>query len=444
MTGRLVRIIASCIILYGSWPELVYAQAAQPAGSTEAAATQFNTEQIDALVAPIALYPDTLLTQILMASTFPLQVVQAARWLEDPKNKAITGDALVAALEPQPWDPSVKSLVPFPQVLTMMNGNLDWMQQLGYAFAEQQAAVMDSVQRLRRQAQGSGSLKTTPEQVVRTEQQYIYIEPAQPNVVYVPNYNPTVVYGAWPYPAYPPVYASPYPLGGALAAGIAFGVGAAVVGGLWGWASPRWGGGNVNVNVNRYNNINVNNIRNNRATAIRSDNWQANRAGAGGRPGAQARPPRGPVGAPARAGNLPSNAIGRGNVSVPGGAVRPGEGAAGRLGGSPGTGAAAGRPGGGQGPGARPGAGQPGLGQPGRGPGPAVNRPSAQPARPAPDRGAFSGMNDGPRASQYGQRGAQSRSFQGQSRPSPNAGGARGGGGGGGRGGGGRGGGGRR
>jgi len=430
MIGLLARIIASCVILYGSWPQAVYAQTAVPPPAA-AAADQFSTEQIDALVAPIALYPDTLLTQILMASTYPLQVVQAARWAEDPKNKGLTGDALVKALEPQPWDPSVKSLVPFPQVLTMMNTNIDWMQQLGYAFADQQTAVMDSVQRLRRQAEGSGNLKSTPEQVVRTEQQFIYIEPAQPNVVYVPNYNPTVVFGTWPYPAYPPVYVSPYPLGGALAAGIAFGVGVGIVGGLWGWASPRWGYGNVNVNVNRYNNINVNNIRNNRATAISSGTWQANRAG--GRPAGQPGPPRGPVGAPARPGNLPSNAIGRGNVSVPGSAVRPGQSAA------------AGRPGA-VGPATRPGAGQPGSGQPARGPGgPAVNRPSAQPARPAPDRGAFSGMNDGRQAGQFGNRGAQSRSFQGQQRrPSGGFSGGGGGGGGGGRGGGGRGGGGRR
>jgi hypothetical protein len=415
MTGRFARIIAACVILYGAWPEVIYAQGAPPPPAA-AAADQFNTEQVDALVAPIALYPDTLLTQILMASTYPLQIVQAARWGEDPKNKGLTGDALVMALEPQPWDPSVKSLVPFPQVLAMMNGNVDWMQQLGYAFADQQASVMDSVQRLRRQAQGSGSLQTTPEQVVRTEQQYIYIEPAQPNVVYVPNYNPTVVYGSWPYPAYPPVYVSPYPLGGALAAGIAFGIGVGIVGGLWGWASPRWGVGNVNVNVNRYNNINVNNIRVNRANAVSSGTWQPNRAN--GRPAGLSRPPGGPVGGPARPSTLPTNAIGRGNVSVPGSVVRPG------------AGAAAGRPGAGQRPAARPAPG----GQPGRAGLPAPgNRPSTMPARPAPDRGAFSGMNDGSRASQFGQRGAQSRSFQQPSGRSPGASsGARGGGGGGG------------
>ena len=411
MTGHLARIIASCIILYGSWPTMARAQTAAPAAT--AAADHFNTEQIDALVAPIALYPDALVTQVLMASTYPLQVVEAARWVENPANKSLSGTALETALEPLPWDPSVKSLVPFPTVLTMMNGNLDWMQQLGYAFADQQAAVLDSVQRLRRQAQAAGALTSSPEQVVRTEQQIIYIEPAQPNVIYVPNYNPTVVYGAWPYPAYPPVYVSPYPIGTALAAGLAFGAGIAIAGGLWGWARPVWGsGGYVNVNVNRYNNINVNNIRNNRATAINSGNWQPNRSG--GRPAGMPRPPGGPVGAPARPVGLPANAVGRPNVSVPGNAVNPPR----RGPAGPGQGAAPNRPGTGQpggqpGVGNRPGAGQQPGGQPNRGNVPApANRPAAQPSR---SQGAFSGMNDGRQASQFGQRGGQSRA----SNPAP-------------------------
>lgn len=180
-----------------------------------------------------------------MASTFPLQVVAAQRWAEDPAHKGLSGDALTKALDPEPWDPSVKSLVPFPEVLAMMNANLDWMQQLGYAFAEQQADVLNSVQRLRQQAQANGNLQSTAQQVVRTDQQAIVIEPAQPNVVYVPSYNPTVVYGAWPYPAYPPVYLPPPPgyyVGTALATGLAFGAGVAITAGLWNWARPAWGG----------------------------------------------------------------------------------------------------------------------------------------------------------------------------------------------------------
>lgn len=381
MMGRWVRIFASCLMLQASWPAAFPSPAV--AQSTEAA-QGFNTQQLDALLAPIALYPDPLLTQILMASTYPLQVVEAARWVEQPANKSLTGDALAKALEAQPWDPSVKSLVPFPQVLAMMNSNLDWMQQLGYAFADQQAAVMDSVQRLRRQAQSSGNLQSTSQQVVQTEQQTIIIEPAQTDVVYVPVYNPIVVYGGWPYPAYPPVYFPPpvgYPYGAALATGIAFGIGVAITASLWNWARPVWGGGYVNVNVNRYNNINVN------RTSIRSNVWQPNRAG--GRPAGLARPPVGPVGAPARPVGLPAGAIGRPQVSVPGNVVRPP--------------AARPAPGGGQfAPGNRP--------TPVQRPSVPINRPTPQVVRPAP-QGAFSGINNGRQVQQFGQRGAQSRSF---------------------------------
>ena len=262
LTGRkLARLIASCVILNASGLGALRAQTAQPAAAEAGATDTFSTEQLDALLAPIALYPDDLLTQVLMASTFPLEVVEAGRWLDQPGNKDLKGDALEKALESQKWDPSVKSLVPFPEVLALLNSNLDWMQQLGYAFADQQSAVFDSIQRLRRQAQTAGNLQSSPQQVVRQEQQTIIIQPADPNVVYVPNYNPTTVYGAWPYPSYPPVYLPPpagYYFGTALATGLAFAAGAAVVGGLWGWASPSWGGGYANVNVNRYNNINVN------------------------------------------------------------------------------------------------------------------------------------------------------------------------------------------
>ena len=167
----------------------------------------FKPEEIEQLVAPIALYPDSLVSQILMASTYPLEVVQADRWVK--ANKTLKGDALTAALEKQPWDPSMKSLVNFPQVLAMMSEKLDLTQRLGDAFLAQQKDVMDAVQRLRAKAQAQGNLQTTKEQTVIVEQPeaqttVIKIEPADPQVVYVPSYNPTVVYGAWPYPAYPP------------------------------------------------------------------------------------------------------------------------------------------------------------------------------------------------------------------------------------------------
>jgi len=216
----------------------------------------FKQEELDQLLAPIALYPDSLLTQMLMASTYPLEVVQADRWAK--QNKDMKGDALAKALEAQPWDPSVKSLVNFPQVLAMMSEKIDWTQKLGDAFLAQQKDVMGTVQNLRAKAQASGNLKTTKEQVVKVEQETIIIEPASPQVIYVPAYNPTVVYGAWAYPAYPPypVYPPGYV---ATTAAFSFMAGAAV-GAAWGyaWGHSNWHGGEVNVNVNQNTNINNN------------------------------------------------------------------------------------------------------------------------------------------------------------------------------------------
>jgi hypothetical protein len=346
MAGRFMRVMASCLMLNATFSLDVLAQKPPVIPAQPAAAQPFNTEQLDALVASIALYPDDLLTQLLMASTFPLEVVTASRWAEDPAHKSLSGDALAKALEAEPWDPSVKSLVPFPVVLATMNGNLTWLQQLGYAFATQQADVFAAVQRLRRLAQANDKLQSSPQQVVSTQQvtvepaagssqppaqqEVIVIQPAQSSTVYVPSYNPATVYGSsWPYPSYPPYYpAQPpgYYFGTALATGLAFAAGAAVVGGLWGWASPGWGGGYANVNVNRYNNINAN------RSQITSNRWGG---GAGsGRPGNFARAPGGPAGPP-----------GRSQVSVPGNAVRPptrpgGPGGVGGVGGP-------GRPGGG-------------------------------------------------------------------------------------------------
>jgi len=175
MDGWFMRVLASGLMLYATAPIDVSAQTAPAAASRPAAAQPFSAEQLDALVASIALYPDDLLTQLLMASTFPLEVVAAARWVEDPTHKSLSGDALVKALEPQSWDPSVKSLVPFPVVLATMNGNLTWLQQLGYAFATQQADVFAAVQRLRRLAQANDKLQSTPQQVVSTQQ--VPVEP---------------------------------------------------------------------------------------------------------------------------------------------------------------------------------------------------------------------------------------------------------------------------
>jgi hypothetical protein len=165
-------------------------------------AKTFSQQDLDRLLAPIALYPDPLLAQVLMASTYPLEVVQAARWVK--ANPKVSGAALETAMAKQSWDPAVKSLTAVPQVVQQMSDNLDWMQKLGDAFLAQQQDVMDTVQGLRARADTTGNLKTTEQQVVRTEvqgSQKIYVvESPKPEVVYVPTYNPTVVYGSWWYP----------------------------------------------------------------------------------------------------------------------------------------------------------------------------------------------------------------------------------------------------
>ena len=221
----------------------------------QAEQTVFKQEELDQILAPIALHPDPLVSQILMASTYPLEVVQTDRWAK--QNAKLKGDALTAALEKQDWDASVKSLVNFPQVLTMMSEKLDWTQKLGDAFLADQKVVLDTIQKLRAKAQESGNLKTTQEQTVIVEEKIIKIEPANPQVIYVPSYNPTVVYGAWPYPAYPPYYY--YPPGYVATSMFAFGAGVAM-GAAWGyaWGNSNWGGGNVDVDVNRNFNSNRN------------------------------------------------------------------------------------------------------------------------------------------------------------------------------------------
>ena len=226
-------------------------------------------EELDSLTAPIALYPDALLSQILMASTYPLEVVSAARWVK--ANPDVKGDAALKKVENETWDVSVKSLAAFPSILDMMNEKLDWTQKLGDAFLAQQKDVLASVQRLRKLAKNNGNLESNQQQVVRSEAQSIVIEPAQPQTIYVPAYNPTVVYGTWPYPAYPPYYYPPSPYyypGAALATGFAWGLGIAAGAALIGGAN--WGGGDVTINANRAANIDRNYNRSS------SNSWQHN------------------------------------------------------------------------------------------------------------------------------------------------------------------------
>ena len=254
---RLLAVTTAALALASVRPPPVQAQTstAPAAGGTTAAAAsadKLSNAQLDQLLAPIALYPDGLLAQVTMAATYPLEVVEAARWSKDNPN--LKGDAAVQACKDKGWDPSVQSLVAFPQVLAMMNSKLDWTTKLGNAMLEQQSDVAGSIQRLRKQAQEAGRLPSTPQQTVKSQAltadapagtpPAIVIEPANPQVVYVPVYNPAYVYGTWPYPAYPPIYFPPppaYNLGAAWLGGLAFGIGIGVAAGFFGgW---HWGGG---------------------------------------------------------------------------------------------------------------------------------------------------------------------------------------------------------
>jgi len=236
------------------------AQSAPPPSGAPGSKEGFTQQDLDELLAPIALYPDALLSQVLMASTYPLEVVEAARWQK--ANASLKDQALQDALEKQTWDPSVKSLTVVPQVLTMMNEKLDWTTKLGDAFLAKQEDVLKTVQSLRKKADAAGNLKSSDEMTVKKETensvQVIKIEQPKPEVVYVPTYNPATIYGPWWY-SYPPPYYY-YPPGYAYGAGLAFATGVVVGAAIWGGIG--WGNNNVNINVNKYNNFNKTNISN--------------------------------------------------------------------------------------------------------------------------------------------------------------------------------------
>jgi len=291
------------------------------AAATQPVATTYTSAQIDQWVAPVALYPDNLLSQVLMASTYPSNVLQAVQWSQD--NPTMQGDAAVQAVANQPWDPSVKSLVAFPALLSLMGENPQWVQDLGNAFLAQPQDVMDSVQKLRAVAQQTGTLKSSPQQKVTTTQiappppdttststtsttrssttvvepapttQIIKIESADPNVVYVPTYNPNTVYGTWPNTSYPPVYLPPTPgqqFTNSYMNGLGYSLGVATTWALF--SSIDWdddyhhhdddyyhhdgyhGGGNnnIDINVNNYNHFT------NQHLDGKNVNWQHNPA----------------------------------------------------------------------------------------------------------------------------------------------------------------------
>ncbi len=269
---RLLAIFASLALLASVSP---YATAEEAPAGASTQQQVLSEGELDALVAPIALYPDALLAQVLMASTYPLEIVAADRWAK--ANKALKGDKLKEALTSQDWDGSVKALVATPTVLSMMNGDLDWLEKLGDAVLAQQADVMDAIQRLRSKAQANGKLTTTKQQKVTVTQeaakQVILIEPTSPETAYVPYYEPSVVYGTWPYDDYPPYYFPPAPgyiVGGALATGIAWGAAYAVGNAIW--DNFDWGHGNINVDIDKNFNFDRHVDRNN----VHVEHWQHN------------------------------------------------------------------------------------------------------------------------------------------------------------------------
>ena len=232
----------------------------------QAEAPKLPNDQLDSLVAPIALYPDPLLAQMLAASTYPLEIIQLQQWLQ--MHQGLKDQALVAAVEKENWDPSVQSMAPLPDAVKQLAENIKWTTDLGNAFLAQQSDVMDAIQRMRRKAEGAGNLKSTEQQKVETKvvenKTVVVIEQANPEVVYVPSYDPVVVYGppVYPYPPiiYPPVGA--YVAGAAIGFGVGIAIGAAWGGGGWGY-NTGWGGNNITVNnnnnfVNNSNRTNIN------------------------------------------------------------------------------------------------------------------------------------------------------------------------------------------
>jgi len=286
-----------CALLLTPGDTLLYAQQQD---AQQQPPPKIPNDQLDSLVAPIALYPDPLLSQVLVASTYPLEVIQLQQWMA--QHTDLKGDALVAAVEKEDWDPSIQGLAPLPDAVKQLSENIKWTTDLGNAFLAQQSDVMDAVQRMRAKAKDAGNLKSNEQMKVETKvvesKSVVVIEQASPEVVYVPSYNPVVVYGPPVYP-YPPIA---YPPPGYYAAGavIGFGVGIAIGaawGGGWGYGCG-WGGNNVNINVNNnfvnhYNRTNINGgNRNNINGGNRVNNglpggnnkWQHNPAHRGGAP----------------------------------------------------------------------------------------------------------------------------------------------------------------
>lgn len=235
-----------------------FAQAPPAAGN----APVFSQQELDQMLAPIALYPDPLLSQILMAATYPLEIVEAARWAS--ANPGLRADEATRAVAAQPWDPSVKSLVAFPRILALMDQRLDWTQRLGNAVLAQQAQVMDTVQELRRRANNAGNLRSSDQMRVEDQGGSIALEPVNPQIAYVPYYDPLTIYGPWWWPGFPPVYWPAWPgyyVRPGISVGFVWGVGVAISAGFFfgafDWPRHRFNVVHVNNHYYRPGRVNV-------------------------------------------------------------------------------------------------------------------------------------------------------------------------------------------
>ena len=287
ISSRLRKLVAlGCVAFLAHGEGALLAQDASQQTPAEPVAKQVEKlppDQLDSLVAPIALYPDPLLAQTLVAATYPLELIQLQQWLA--KHADLKDKALADAVAKEPWDPAIQSMAAVPDVVKRLADDIQWTTQLGDAFLDQQSDVMDAVQRMRKKAEEKGALTSNKEQNVETKvvenKTVIVVQPTNPEVIYVPSYNPTVVYPPPVYP-YPPVYYPPYVPGAAL---VSFGVGMAMGAAIWGGSccGMGWGGNNVNVNVN--NNFNRNTNANiNRGGGSGNGNWQHNSQHRGGAP----------------------------------------------------------------------------------------------------------------------------------------------------------------
>jgi hypothetical protein len=293
MNARLLQTIAVSLALAMVSAPLVQPRAESPPAPTATGSPLFAPEQLAQLLAPVALYPDPLLAQVMMAATYPVEVVESDRWRRLPANLGLKGDPLAAALAQQRWDPSVKSLAVLPRLLHLLADNLDWTEALGDAFLAQPAVVMDTVQNLRRLARASTALVSGPQQKVSVRDGAVIIEPANPQIVFVPSYNSDLVYGIWPWPADPPdnLWRAPWPQ-----FAIGYTVAAHVVGQLWGWSNWDWPRHQIDIDTGRFNAINTG------RQPVTASVWQHNPADRRGVPYADAatlarvegKPPPGP------------------------------------------------------------------------------------------------------------------------------------------------------